>query len=314
MRITGTLFSETDAETTRLYCAEDYGLQMAVVYAYDRKFMEDCRRHDRPGLYFLIWPDRLYIGQSRNVCRRVLQHMDAGRDFDCACLFTKTDAPLTQTQTAFLEYLTIKDAVECGRAPVMENCQLPHRPVITPDDEWQMMRLAAVIRLMMQYAGFKDVFGRRLTTISTEDYDSCRRRTMSGFVADTGQETSGWRCCEDGSDNNDDRPADVCDDETEVLVSYKAFDAGRHYDAHVIPVSGGFMIMPGSVIVHDTSRIPALADELHVPDLSNKLRLSPDHRLTVASGFILPTLETMSVLVTGNSDPFVWQMLRQVVE
>lgn len=363
MKITGTLYSETDAQTTRLYWSEEYNLQLDVVYGFDRQFLINRRKNDNSGLYFLLWKRRdfinninrttqidyieqIYIGQSKNVNKRVLQHQDKGKNFEIVCMFTRMDRQLTQTQTTFLEYLAIKEALECGQVFVMENFQVPNKPAIEPEDERKMTELFEIIKLMLSYAGYDEIYRKKQTMIRNEDYKVYRKRTMLDRIAKSSKNNSGvvttpvhraWCCCEDDSGYYDccceDEYSDEDDlddfesndpsifsrydysNESEVLISYKAIDSSGKFNAYIIPVSGGYMIMPGSIINQKYENLSELGKKLNISDITDKIRLNDKGKLTIASGFILPTLEDMSILVNNeNPDTNIWQMLRQIVD
>ena len=381
MKITGTLYSETDAQTTRLYWSEEYNLQLDVVYGFDRQFLINRRKNDNSGLYFLLWKKRetinninittqidyieqIYIGQSKNVNKRVLQHQDKGKNFEIVCMFTRMDRQLTQTQTTFLEYLAIKEALECGQVFVMENFQVPNKPAIEPEDERKMTELFEIIKLMLSYAGYDEIYRKKKTMIRNEDYKVHRKRTMLDRIAKSSknnsvnslhrndiyetshQNSSGvvttpvyraWCCCEDDSgyydccredeyfdedDLNDFESNDPSvfshydySNESEVLISYKAIDSSGKFNAYIIPVSGSYMIMPGSIINQKYENLSELGQKLNISDVTDKIKLNDNGKLTIASGFILPTLEDMSILVNNeNPDTNIWQMLRQIVD
>ena len=354
MKITGTLYSETDAQTTRVYWSEEYNLQLVVAYAFDRQFLLDSKKKDSSGFYFLLWKHRdsinnfsavttqieyieqIYIGQTKNVNQRVIQHLDRGKNFELSCMFTRLKGKLTQTQTTYLEYLAIKEALECGQVFVMENYQIPKKPNIEPKDEREMNELFGIIKVMLSYAGFDEIYRKKQLSIRNEDYSIHRKRTMLDRIVNKTQHSNVgfvknpstvkqhvWCCCEDISSSEDDEEYDDFEsndpsvfsrydyEDEEVLVSYKAIDADGKYNAYIIPVSTGYMIMPGSVINQEYEKLSEIGDQLNIEDISNKVKLNENRRISVSVGFILPSLEDMSLLVNNDSDTKIWQMLRQ---
>ena len=216
-------------------------------------------------------------------------------------MFTRTNGQMTQTQTTFLEYLAIKEAVECGQVYLMDNYQLPKKPVIEPDDEVKMRNLFGIIKLMTEYAGYKGIFRKKQLMLKNDEYNTYRKRNMlDRIISRTSSSTQPIKTVESYDE-----------EETEVLVSYKAITPDGRLNAYVIPVKDGFMIMPGSIINQTYKSL----SEISIPNITDKVKLNVNNKLTVTSGFILPTLEDMSVFVNdGNSDTSIWQMIRQIVE
>lgn len=228
----------------------------------------------------------------------------------------------------------------------MENFQVPNKPAIEPEDERKMTELFEIIKLMLSYAGYDEIYRKKQTMIRNEDYKVHRKRTLIDRIAKSSKNNSGvvttpvhsaWCCCEDDSgyydcccedeyfeedDWNDFESNDPSvfsrydySNESEVLISYKAIDSSGKFNAYIIPVSGGYMIMPGSIINQKYENLSELGQKLNISDITDKIKLNDKGKLTIASGFILPTLEDMSILVNNeNPDTNIWQMLRQIVD
>ena len=70
------------------------------------------------------------------------------------------------------------------------------------------------------------------------------------------------------------------------------------------------MIMPGSIINQEYDKLTDIGEQLNIENISDKMKLNENGKVSVSVGFILPSLEDMSVLVNNDSDTKIWQTLR----
>lgn len=187
---------------------------------------------------------------------------------------------------------------------------MPKKPVIEPDDEVKMRNLFGIVKLMMEYAGYKGIFEKKQMMLKNDEYNTYRKRNMlDRIVSKTSAQSVQHLSSVNFSKYDEDER------ETEVLTSYKAITSDGRLNAYVIPAKDGFMIMPGSVINRTYESLREATVRSSVPDISDKVKLNGNNRLIVTAGFILPTLEEMSIFVNnGNPDTSIWQTIRQIVD
>lgn len=87
------------------------------LYASPRETIDDLLRDDacnRYGVYLLLSPDKVYVGQSTNLRNRIEQHI-LGKDWwDRAILLTTKDDGLNRSDIDYLESYLIQKANDCN--------------------------------------------------------------------------------------------------------------------------------------------------------------------------------------------------------
>ena len=131
------------------------------------------RELDRTGIYFLTGPDpedpdtlQLYIGESDNVRKRLVQHAkDRNKDFwERACMVTSKDQNITKAHARYLESRLIAIANAVGTVTVANGTAPP--PVPLPEaDESDMEFFVDQLRLILPVLGL-DFVRRRKATIA----------------------------------------------------------------------------------------------------------------------------------------------------
>ena len=116
---------------------------------------------DRTGIYFLTGPDptdpdtlKLYIGESENVRKRLVQHSkDENKDFwERTCVVTSKDQNITKAHARYLESRLITIANAVGIAAVVNGTAPP--PVALPEaDASDMEFFVDQLRLILPVLG-----------------------------------------------------------------------------------------------------------------------------------------------------------------
>lgn len=202
-------------KTIRMYLAEGSpsGVLIAEVGNWTGK-VTVCPRTDlaklnlrpdtkRTGLYFLAGPDpekftkdRVYVGESDNVFKRLIQHdKDENKDFwNRAVIITSKDENLTKAHGRYLESRFIELTTQAGRA-ILANGTAPDRPALPEPDRADMEYFLGQVRLVLPVLGFtftEPVASRDRTTGQIEGKETSPVFYMnpSGAMA-TAQEIDG---------------------------------------------------------------------------------------------------------------------------
>lgn len=133
------------------------------------------RELDRTGIYFLIGPDpadpdtlQLYIGESDNVRKRLLQHSkDRQKDFwERTCVVTSKDQNITKAHARYLEARLLHIANDSGTVTVVNGTAPP--VVALPDaDVSDMEFFVDQLRLILPVLGF-DFLRLQIGTTATK--------------------------------------------------------------------------------------------------------------------------------------------------
>ena len=96
---------------------EDSSWNSGELYSAPREFVRDLLKTDacnRYGVYLLLSHDRVYVGQSSDLARRLTQHV-AGKDWwESAVILTTKDDSLNHTDIDYLESKLIEKARAVG--------------------------------------------------------------------------------------------------------------------------------------------------------------------------------------------------------
>ena len=132
------------------------------------------RELDRTGIYFLTGPDpedpdtlQLYIGESDNVRKRLVQHAkDSNKDFwERTCVVTSKDQNITKAHARYLESRLIAISNESGTVTVANGTAPP--PVPLPEaDESDMEFFVDQLRLILPVLGLDFM---RLKCVAADD-------------------------------------------------------------------------------------------------------------------------------------------------
>ncbi len=135
------------------------------------------RELDRTGIYFLTGPDpedpdtlQLYIGESDNVRKRLVQHnKDEKKDFwERTCVVTSKDQNITKAHARYLESRLIAIANAAGTATVVNGTAPP--PVALPEaDASDMEFFVDQLRLMLPVLGLDFMRLHKATARTTID-------------------------------------------------------------------------------------------------------------------------------------------------
>lgn len=119
----------------------------------------DWPEMQKPGIYLVLGKteegaDRLYIGESDDVAKRVQSHPD-GLDFEVTeiLLFTSKDENLTKTHIAWLEHALIAKAKASKRITIT-NTQTPSSKPLSKPEQATMLEFLSNLLLVAQTAGF----------------------------------------------------------------------------------------------------------------------------------------------------------------
>lgn len=117
------------------------------------------------GVYFLVIGDNrdaLYIGQSGDVGKRLMQHhKDNSKDWDRALVLVSLTQNLTQTHALYLEALSIERATACGRFELTNGNQgqRPHTPAPLQADCDEMHDIGRLLLTTLGYPVFEPLSG-----------------------------------------------------------------------------------------------------------------------------------------------------------
>ena len=135
------------------------------------------RELDRTGIYFLTGPDpedpdtlQLYIGESDNVRKRLVQHnKDEKKDFwERTCVVTSKDQNITKAHARYLESRLIAVANAVGTTTVINGTAPP--PVALPEaDASDMEFFVDQLRLMLPVLGLDFMRLHKATARTTTD-------------------------------------------------------------------------------------------------------------------------------------------------
>ena len=64
-----------------------------------------------------------YIGQTQNGYNRIKQHIKQKDFWEIACLFFNTKEEFSKSEVQYLEYLAIKNTIECNNYNILEIIQ-----------------------------------------------------------------------------------------------------------------------------------------------------------------------------------------------
>lgn len=112
----------------------------------------------KTGVYFLVGRDdsdseTVYIGESEEVYKRLLQHIE--KDYWTECLvFISKDENLNKAHIKYLECMLYKMAIEAGRFKVINN-NIPTSPAISEADQAVMTEYGSNLRLLVGALGYK---------------------------------------------------------------------------------------------------------------------------------------------------------------
>lgn len=137
------------------------------------------------GIYFLIGGDdshTLYVGQSGEVGKRLLQHgKDPTKDWERALVLVSMTSNLTQTHALYLESLSIERAKSCQRYNLTNSNsgQRPFTPVPLQADCEEIHDIGSILLATLGYPIFEPLLSADET--DPQDKFFCKR---SGVVAE----------------------------------------------------------------------------------------------------------------------------------
>lgn len=97
---------------------EDSGWYSGEMYSAPREAVEELLKTgacDKYGVYLLISRDRVYVGQSSDLARRIAEHMSAKEWWESVVILTTKDDSLNHTDIDWLETSLIEKARFIGR-------------------------------------------------------------------------------------------------------------------------------------------------------------------------------------------------------
>lgn len=130
---------------------------MFIIDRYD-SFIENAEELHQHSLYFLIGEDthirkqKVYIGQTQDAKLRISQH-ETKDWWTKVIVFNCQNEPLfDRTTVQYLEYQSIKEAIECGECQLMENCQIPQEPYTDRKD--YILNIFGDIKTLLSFASY----------------------------------------------------------------------------------------------------------------------------------------------------------------
>ena len=130
----------------------------------------------RPGVYLLITAqgagleNKVYIGESENVAKRISQHVRERENWNEVVAFTSKDQNLTKAHIKHLESKLISLAIEAGRCEV-ENGNSPPLPNLPRADVASNGEYLEKLRILLATLGHRfleSILSVRAATSSTE--------------------------------------------------------------------------------------------------------------------------------------------------
>ena len=123
--------------------------------------MMERTEYDNPGVYILksdpqedIYNERIYIGESENVKKRLKQHLrDSDRDFKECIIFVSKDELLTKSHIKYIEARLIDIAVKASNSEI-ENGNQPNQNSLSEADISDMEYFIEQIKIILPTVGY----------------------------------------------------------------------------------------------------------------------------------------------------------------
>ena len=168
---------------------------------------------------------KVYIGQTHNLIERLIQH-DAHKEYWTYAMCFTTDDVLDKTDTAYLEYLFIKEFIECGCIGLLQNYQVPVEPIIKESSKEILMEKFRYMKLLLEFSGFRLLSNKVLEVGDISQKNS--RRLMDRIVRSYSK-----------MNNNDITDEDEHDECEKFVLN------GEDFYAEVITLKDGrYMVLP----------------------------------------------------------------------
>ncbi len=268
------------ANQTRIYDYTEKNLRLSVFLSDDPEYIRNCDFIKKASLYTLIWPEvknqsrTIYIGQTSNARRRILQHIQKGRDFSDVCVLTRIQGDFEKTETMYLEYLAIIQAIEQGDAKLMQNLSVPKEPYLSADKKILMNDIFRDYMMLVEYAGFNDVFKKRRYVIQNNLSENSKHIKIF-----------------EQKDYND---VDMVMEEEipyEDRIMIKYILRGPDYYAECIKLNDGqYMFLGSTKIAEDVNPKPK-----------------------ISIGTVVKSLDDAAIMVTGGNKAIEWEIDRKII-
>ncbi len=139
--------------------------------------LKDWAEAQRPGVYFLLEKqtaetgDRVYIGESENVVKRISQH-DKNQDFwNEVIIFTSKDENLTKGHIKYLESRLTSISIEADRYKI-ENSNTPTESMLPRADKDAMEEFIHNLRIVLGTLGHRVLEPVKVVKQQTLDINS----------------------------------------------------------------------------------------------------------------------------------------------
>lgn len=139
------------------------------------------------GIYFLVGDAEdgdtplLYVGQSGNIGQRLLQHNQSKDFWNKALVIVSLTNSLTQTHALFLEWFSIKEALQAARY-MLENGNEGKRPHTPPPLEADCQEIHETARTLLATLGYPvfEPVGKPISSIASSDLLYCTASGANG--------------------------------------------------------------------------------------------------------------------------------------
>lgn len=233
---------------------------------------------------------KMYIGQTHNIQNRLKQHLRKKEFWECAYAFSTITEQFNTTETQFLEHIAIKTAIESEISNLLENCQIPAEPFLSPSDKEHMLTVFNTILVLLEFTGIKMFSKNSLSVDMSEIQHENSHNIMSRIVKEYSKK---YTPIEEESDCYESAA-----EETEI-VSYTI--RGTDFFAEAIPLNNSSLMIYPNGFISKSVDLQSLSDYV---DVSNAIDSKDRH---IKKDIIIGNLETGAFIISGKKDAALWK-------
>lgn len=147
----------------------------------DAEKREEIKKH---GVYFLFGETEgkakptVYIGETDDCLERIKTHNRSKDFWNYAVIITSKTNSFTKSHIKYLEYLSIKHAVDINRYET-DNQIIPTKPFVTESMEADLLDNYDTLKVLLATLGFPIFEEVRTTSTKTKDLFYCKIRDIS---------------------------------------------------------------------------------------------------------------------------------------
>lgn len=222
----------------------------------------------------------MYIGQTTDFSRRLQEHINKKQFWSQAVGFTSA-LRYSKTEIQYLEYILIKELVECGNAALIENYQIPVEPYISEQMKNALMEDYKSIKVLLLFCGF-NIFNEKVIDIGNVSKPDSRK-LMNRLVNAYQRKPVSY--------------TDYDDSEEETLLTYIIKEEDCYAEA-IQTNNGKYMVLPYGYI--STKLDPKFVSEQY------NISIDDNRKLLTSKDF--DNLSDAAKLITGVADEKLWKV------